>query len=185
MKTIFKYEGLNPNLKKACEVANAIFPLVLRKLDDNNTLLVNSYNRPSYSSSDLAGFIEIYAEEMTIQEYYYRNGNVLGMYDASKPTTIFINTKSLPRPVASLVSTFYHELVHFIDTKTTIDLGHGKGRTRNFWKPWKEKTGPFYTDNLAEVLALNYLGDSPLIPLADNTKIVTRPLWHRILFFWR
>jgi hypothetical protein len=184
MKTIFKYEGLNPNLKKACEVANAIFPLVIRNLEENKIMLVNSYDRPSYYSSDLAGFIEIYAEEMTIQTYFYKNRGVYGMYDASKPTTIFINTESLPRHVASLVATFYHELIHFIDTRTTVDLGHGKGWTRNFWKPWKEKTGPFYVDSLAEVLAINYLGEATVIP-TDNTKIVTRPLWHRILFFWR
>jgi hypothetical protein len=182
---VFIYEGLNPNLKESCEVANAIWDKVLFHLRMNEVPIVNGYNKPVHTSSLLAEMMEMHVTTLTIKEYYYRSSNVLGMYDARHPTTIFINTRSLPRQKTSLVSTFYHELVHYIDTQTTLDFSHGFGWTRNRWMRWKEKSGPFYVDNVAETVAKNYLGISQTSSRSNNTLIKTRPLWHRILFFWK
>lgn len=184
---IFKYEGENKLIDEATKIANAIFPQVLRRLEDAEGTIVNSNNRASMSTRDLADEMLNYVDEMEVHTYYYRNKNVLGMFMPKYPNRIYINENSIPRSVYSIVATLYHELIHFIDRSSSYDLGHGFGVTANKYKAWKERTAPFYVDNIAEQVARTYLG-GVIIDRPNNIMIEVAPLWRRILSrlaFWR
>lgn len=168
----FKYNGSNENIIEAVFIANSIYGDVAAIVAERDKEFMNANTSPESIAKTMekAGFT------MTIKTYWYWRRGVYGYFNPSKPDNIYINTRSLPRSVPSLVATFYHEMMHALDSRSdTYYFNHGS----NYYKPWKENTAPFFVDRVAEEIARG--GEFSGEYEADNTKIKTMPWWQRIL----
>jgi len=175
MELIFEYTGEIESLKKASKQANAIKSSIIRSLEHSKLTRFRCSNIGPEQLADLIGGSTL---KMEVKTYWYWSRNVFGYFDASKPNVIHINTRSLPRPIPSLVSTLWHEYIHALDSSVTVLYLH---HDSNYYESWKEECAPFYVDAIAERLA----AASDNVPRTDNTKVKSAPLWKRVLFFWR
>ena len=175
MELIFEYTGKIELLKEASKKANNIKSEIIRSLEHSK---LTRFRCSNITPAELSDIIRTSKMKIEIKTYWHWNRNVMGYFDASKPSVININTRSLPRSVSSLVSTLWHEYIHALDaSEEHFYFHHGS----NYYRPWKEDTAPFYVDAIAERLA----AASDNVPRTDNTKVKSAPSWKRVLFFWR
>jgi len=172
---IFEYTGEIESLKEASKQANEIKDEIIYSLERSKTTRFRCSN---ITPAELSDIIRTSKMKIEIKTYWYWSRNVFGYFDASKPNVIHINTRSLPRPIPSLVSTLWHEYIHALDANEKHFYFH---HDSNYYELWKEDTAPFYIDGIAERLA----AASDNVPRTDNTKVKSAPLWKRVLFFWR
>ena len=142
---------------------NTLVEIAIKEANDSILLesLVEAIKyRPKFDMStidneDLANAIEKFFKENTFRIVIYkplwRWSRALGYYTHEKPLTIHLNKYRLNRTIASLVGTFYHELVHMVDYFDIYDsYGHGDNSPKG-----KENTAPYAIGNIAKAMVSN------------------------------
>ena len=175
MELIFEYTGKIESLKEASKKADNIKSEIVRSLEHSK---ITRFRCSNITPAELSDIIRTSKMKIEIKNYWYWNRNVMGYFDASKPSVININTRSLPRSVSSLVSTLWHEYIHALDANEKHFYFH---HDSNYYELWKEDTAPFYVDAIAEKFT-NLIDQKPE---TENTQMMPAPFWKRVLFFWR
>ena len=182
----FEASSQNSQIVYATEVSNEIIQNVadyIRRYHPEKIFI-----KSNITGEQLAELIEKSTAQMEVCDWWYWRAKVLGMYDASQPSKIFINTKSLPRAstfagsVASIVATIVHEYIHYLDLMSDeFYFGHGN----NKYQGWKHDTAPYFCDFISAKEAMKFLGAADYLPINENENIITKKPWWRRLIFWR
>lgn len=190
---MFNYKGKNKIVLEATAKANQIKKDALEAIKQREEMFLES--NPKANGDDLSrwirGVFDYGGQAMEVRLYWYYSRNVLGKFEPSRPSIIWLNSRALIRKrnhkenISSIVATLWHEAVHYVDNiMKHYNFGHGS----NTYELWKEECAPFYIDWIAEKLANGEKLDRPdFFERTDNTKIktVSAPIWKRIIFFWR
>jgi len=111
---------------------------------------VDSFDMSTCTPDMIAKFIDslLYDEKFNAPKIafsWYWSKRVLAWYNGGD--TIYFNSRCLNRPMASLVGTYYHELIHVIDAHVLCYCGHGNNDPRG-----KEDTAPYWIGRKAKQL---------------------------------
>jgi hypothetical protein len=171
---MFIYNGQRVILHESVKLANSIMPEVLGNVNYVDYFLGDNTSQkiePKIVADTLGHASK--TSKIEIKEYWYWSKNVMGYYSKATPNEIYINTRALPRSLPSLVNTYVHEFCHY------AGFSHGS----NKYVPWKSRTVPYNVGAIAETICKGNgrFTDAPV----DNNNMIPRPLWHRILVFWR
>ena len=180
---MFKYNGTDARIKTACMDANDIhlFNKLVEKIRQ-----VESFDMSDATPKQIANIFVKFAEsneymEIVTYKPVWRRSRAIGYFDPNKPNKIFLNAYRLNRSPASYVGNYYHELSHYLSFRSGIYFNHGNNKNPHT----KQFTAPYFIGNLAMKL---YEERDWIDNVEDEIKIntyKTRPLWHRVLFFWR
>lgn len=174
----FIYNGSNESIIKAVKEANGKSERLASLLFDAD---VKKFECANIGSRELGFIVNTNRNEtLEVKTYWYFKKKVLGKFVPSEPKTIWINSNGLAaRQVSSLVSTFWHERIHFLDSISRATFGHDG----NTYYKWKEQTAPYFVDALAEKIAQYNLKEDQM-QRTDNANIIYYIPWYKRGIKW-
>jgi hypothetical protein len=152
---MFKYKGSNASIMCAVEEAN---DLIISKEFLTPILDKESFDMADCDGVIIAQLIDLFASgmfgDLTVKTYKSKNpwSKAYGYFNPSKPDQIYLNTRNLNRPIASIIASLVHEMLHFLDSKSVFSFGHGDNSSTG-----KGETAPYWIDNLAENILKTYV----------------------------
>lgn len=152
---MFVYKGKKQKLISMKLLSNSIKNELCKELQKR----IDKFKCSNINGQDLCNIISQHWEKnFEIKTYWYWRRSVNGMFDASTPNCMYINTRGYAYngDLGGLVSLAWHEYVHYLDYLQDEYYFHHES---NAYRTWKEETAPYYTDYLAEKIINNEATD--------------------------